>query len=307
MRRLLPLAALLPPTLWLAACSTPQPPKRPASNSRIVVQQPTPTAPSRPSWQPAPVKADGVAVPGGRRHTVKRGETGLAIAKAYGVPWGRIATANRLDRDSVIQVGQQLFIPIGAQPQQQAGRPAPNSSQTRPGQTRPGQAGTQSAGGFALDVDDAISGSTPAAEGNAPPRPQVPPTQAAATVPQLSWPVDGRVILSRYGPKAGGRYNDGINIKTTKGATVRSAADGEVVYVGDAIAGFGLMILIRHPGGTVSAYGHLEDALVDRGAKVQRGQPIARAGASGSAREPQLHFQLRQGRRTLDPALYLPR
>lgn len=244
-----------------------------------------------------PVKADGVAVAGGRRHTVKRGETGLAIAKAYGVPWGRIATANRLDRDSVIQVGQQLFIPIGAQPQQQAGRPAP----------RPGQAGSQQAGGFALDVDDAISGSAPAAEGNAPARPQVPPTQAAATVPQLSWPIDGRVILSRYGPKAGGRYNDGINIKTTRGATVRAAADGEVVYVGDAIAGFGLMILIRHPGGTVSAYGHLEDALVDRGAKVQRGQPIARAGASGSASEPQLHFQLRQGRRTLDPALYLPR
>ena len=126
-------------------------------------------------------------------------------------------------------------------------------------------------------------------------------------MPQLSWPVDGRVLLSRYGPKAGGRYNDGINIKTTKGATVRSAADGEVVYVGDAIAGFGLMILIRHPGGTVSAYGHLEDALVDRGAKVQRGQPIARAGSSGSASEPQLHFQLRQGRRTLDPVLYLPR
>jgi murein DD-endopeptidase MepM/ murein hydrolase activator NlpD len=57
----------------------------------------------------------------------------------------------------------------------------------------------------------------------------------------------------------------------------------------------------------VTAYGHLEDALVDRGQKVQRGQPIARAGSSGAATEPQLHFQIRQGRRTLDPALHLPR
>ncbi|TPE59192.1 M23 family metallopeptidase [Sandaracinobacter neustonicus] len=298
MRRLSPLLTLA----LISACATPQPPKR--SASRITVQPPAPPPkPPQSGWQPAAVKADGAAVPGGRRHIVKRGETGLAIAKAYGVPWGRITAANKLDRDSVIQVGQALFIPIGAPPQQ-ASRTQPGQPTT--GQSRPTPPRTAPSGGFALDVDDAISGSAPAAEAGAA-RPQVPPTQAAATVPQLSWPVDGRVILSRYGPKAGGRFNDGINIKTTKGATVRAAADGEVVYVGDAITGFGLMILIRHPGGTVSAYGHLEDALVDRGTKVQRGQPIARAGTSGSANEPQLHFQLRQGRRTLDPVLYLPR
>ena len=81
----------------------------------------------------------------------------------------------------------------------------------------------------------------------------------------------------------------------------------DIIYVGDAIAGFGLMMLVRHPGGAVTAYAHLEDALAERGDRVERGQPIARAGASGSATEPQLHFQLRQGRRTLDPLLYLPR
>ena len=81
----------------------------------------------------------------------------------------------------------------------------------------------------------------------------------------------------------------------------------EVIYVGDAISGFGLMMLVRHAGGNVTAYAHLEDALADRGDKVTRGQPIARAGSSGNATEPQLHFQLRQGRRTLDPVQYLPR
>jgi murein DD-endopeptidase MepM/ murein hydrolase activator NlpD len=119
--------------------------------------------------------------------------------------------------------------------------------------------------------------------------------------------VDGRVILSRYGPKPGGRVNDGINIKTTRGAAVRAAASGEIIYVGDAISGFGLMMLVRHPGGAVTAYAHLEDALATRGDRVERGQPIARAGTSGSVDEPQLHFQLRTGRRTLDPLLYLPR
>ena len=282
---------ILLPALLISACTTPQPPKPASGASRITVQKPAGQPAQAPRWQAVQARADGAVVPGGRRHIVKKGETGLSIARAYGVPWSRITAANGLSRDSVLQVGQPLFIPTA---QQQAGRPAP----------RPGQSAQ---GGFAIDVDDAITGSTPAGDAPPPARPTVPPTQAAATVPPLAWPVDGRVILSRYGPKAGGRYNDGLNIKTTRGATVRAAADGEVLYVGDAIAGFGLMILIRHPGGTVTAYGHLEDALVDRGQKVQRGQPIARAGSSGAATEPQLHFQIRQGRRTLDPALHLPR
>ncbi len=291
MRRFLPLL----PVVLISACASPQP-KPPAGASRITAQKPP--APQAPRWQAVPAKADGVAVPGGRRHIVKKGETGLSIARAYGVPWSRITAANGLDRDSVLQAGQALFIP--AAQQQQAGRPA-----SRPGQSAQGGAAQSGNGGFALDVDDAITGSTPA--GDAPARQPVPPTQAAATVPSMAWPVDGRVILSRYGPKPSGRFNDGLNIKAVRGAPVRAAADGEVLYVGDAISGFGLMILIRHSGGTVTAYGHLEDALVDRGQKVQRGQPIARAGSSGAATEPQLHFQIRQGRRTLDPALYLPR
>ncbi|MBS3960526.1 MAG: M23 family metallopeptidase, partial [Sandarakinorhabdus sp.] len=133
------------------------------------------------------------------------------------------------------------------------------------------------------------------------------PPAAVAAVPPLAWPVDGRVILSRFGPKPGGRVNDGVNIKALRGGAVRAAADGEVIYVGDAIAGFGLLMLVRHPGGTVTAYGHLDDALADRGDRVERGQPIARAGSSGEAREPQLLFQIRQGRRALDPLLHLPR
>jgi murein DD-endopeptidase MepM/ murein hydrolase activator NlpD len=228
---------------------------------------------------------------------VKRGETGIAIANAYKVSWGRIATANGLDRDSVLQVGQTLFIPI------------PTTAQPTPkpqGGSRPPKP-AQSAG-FQLDLDDLITGSAPAGETSsaaAAARPAQP--AAPAAIPALGWPVDGRVILSRYGPKPGGRVNDGINIKTTQGAAVRAAAGGEVIYVGDAIAGFGLMMLVRHSGGVVTAYAHLEDALASRGDRVERGQPIARAGRSGSATEPQLHFQLRQGRRTLDPLPYLPR
>nr|WP_255696765.1 M23 family metallopeptidase [Sandaracinobacteroides sayramensis] len=291
--------------LCLAACSTPKPPRgQPKPGSSITV---VPNQPARPRWQAVPAKADGVAVPGGRRHIVKRGETGIAIARAYGVNWSRIAAANRIDRDATLEIGQALFIPTATA--------TPSTPRPTPPRPRPGASPEEQAAAFRLDVDDLITGSAPAVSSRpaaprpgqtpAPPRPAAP--APAAPVPSLGWPVDGRVLLSRYGAKPGGRFNDGINIKTLRGAAVRAAADGEVIYVGDAISGFGLMMLIRHSGGTVTGYAHLEDALADRGDKVQRGQPIARAGSSGNAQEPQLHFQLRQGRRTLDPMQYLPR
>lgn len=253
-----------------------------------------------------PAKADGAVVPGGRRHVVKRGETGIAIAKAYGTSWSRIAEANGIARDATLNVGQALFVPTSAT----ASRGSPASRPARPSQPRPRPGATpeEQAAAFQLDVDDLITGSAPAVSARpaGSSTPALAPAQNAS-VPALTWPVDGRVILSRYGAKPGGRFNDGINIKTLRGGAVRAAADGEVIYVGDAISGFGLMMLVRHAGGTVTAYAHLEDALADRGDKVTRGQPIARAGSSGNAAEPQLHFQLRQGRRTLDPSVYLPR
>lgn len=287
--------------LAVAACSAPPPPRGYPPRGKAQAGKRAAAKPSGPRWRAVPAVADGAAVPGGRRHIVKRGETGIAIANAYGVPWGRIAAANSIDRDATIQIGQALFIPTAAAPARPAAKPRP-----RPG---PGATPEEVAASFQLDIDDLITGSAPAvaARPDGPPRPQPPAPQPVAAVPPLSWPVDARVILSRFGPKAGGRVNDGINIKTTRGATVRAAADGEVIYVGDAIAGFGLMMLVRHAGGTVTAYAHLEDALADRGDRVQRGQPIARAGSSGSVDEPQLHFQVRQGRRTLDPLAYLPR
>lgn len=289
-----PLALPAAAALLVWGCTTPSPPK-PQQPGRSPAAKPAPQA-SAPRWKAVPARADGAQVPGGRRHIVKRGETGIAIANAYKVSWGRIAAANGLDRDAILQVGQALFVPITTAAPPRA-KPQPGTATPAPGQSA----------GFELDLDDLITGSAPAREGPAPSPSSARPAPVEASVPPLAWPVDGRVILSRYGPKPGGRVNDGINIKTTRGAPVRAAAGGEVIYVGDAIAGFGLMMLVRHPGGTVTAYAHLEDALADRGDRVERGQPIARAGTSGNVSEPQLHFQLRQGRRTLDPLPYLSR
>jgi murein DD-endopeptidase MepM/ murein hydrolase activator NlpD len=140
----------------------------------------------------------------------------------------------------------------------------------------------------------------------APPPPEAPiaapPTTASGNA--FTWPVQGSVI-SGYGPKEGGLYNEGINIAVPQGTPVRAAQDGEVAYVGNELRGYGNLLLVRHPNGWVTAYAHNQQLLVQRGDKVKRGQVIARSGATGNVDAPQVHFELRQGTRSVDPTRYL--
>ena len=130
----------------------------------------------------------------------------------------------------------------------------------------------------------------------------VPPPASAG--PSFSWPLRG-TIVSSFGSKKGGEHNDGINIAARRGAPVRAADDGVVVYAGNELRGFGNLVLVRHADGWTTAYAHNETLLVKRGDRVRRGQVIAKAGSSGSVATPQLHFEIRRGRRAVDPAEYL--
>lgn len=286
--------------------------------------------PPKPPWVAHKVVTDAVVVPGGRLHTVKFGETGIAIARAYGVTWSKVVAANHLKPPFTIEIGDRLLLPSAKQV-------AAQSVEER-------------AKAFRIDIDDLITGAEPAGGGPAvvaerpkavrrPPvvtanagvsKPRGETTDSAAPkpvraispapvvtavlaplpalpagTPTFAWPIEGR-ILSSFGPKPGGRYNDGVNLKASPGTAVRAAADGVVAYAGDAVAGFGNLILIKHADGWVSAYGHNEALLVARGARVAKGDVIARSGATGAVDEPQLHFELRRGRTATDPVKLLP-
>ncbi|WP_157089256.1 LysM peptidoglycan-binding domain-containing M23 family metallopeptidase [Oceanibaculum pacificum] len=142
------------------------------------------------------------------------------------------------------------------------------------------------------------------------PEPRVSGSAAIATQPPprssdtFLMPVNGRVI-SRYGPKAGGLHNDGMNIAAPKGSPVLAAENGVVVYAGSELRGFGNLLLINHAGGWMTAYAHNEALLVKRGDVVRRGQAIARVGSTGSVETPQLHFEIRRNSRPVDPQPYL--
>jgi murein DD-endopeptidase MepM/ murein hydrolase activator NlpD len=115
------------------------------------------------------------------------------------------------------------------------------------------------------------------------------------------WPATGKIIQSFH--ESG---NDGINISVCSGTSVQATEGGEIAYAGEELAGYGKMVLIRHPNGFVSAYAHNSELNVRKGDKVKRGQVIAKSGQSGNVGSPQLHFELRRGSIPVDPIKFMP-
>lgn len=121
---------------------------------------------------------------------------------------------------------------------------------------------------------------------------------------RLRWPVQGRII-SAFGPRPDGTHNDGVNFSVPQGTDVHAAEGGEVIYVGDELKAYGKLVLLRHDNGWVTAYAHNEDLLVTRGKKVARGDVIAKAGKTGPVDQPQVHFELRQDSKAVDPTSFM--
>ncbi len=131
-------------------------------------------------------------------------------------------------------------------------------------------------------------------------------TVAATPPPRMAWPVNGK-ILAPYGTAAGGQKNDGIDIQATAGESVKAADGGTVIYAGSDVAHLGNLLLVQHPGGYITAYGNNESLLVKKGDAVKKGQVIAKAGTSGGAASPRVHFEVRRGgSKTIDPTTVLP-
>jgi len=128
-------------------------------------------------------------------------------------------------------------------------------------------------------------------------------TKTPLNSPKFDWPIDGKV-LSHYG-KLGNKFNEGINVAAPLGAPVAAASDGKVVYIGNNVEGYGNLLIIRHDGDLMTAYAHLREIVVERGASVKRGESVGSIGQVGNVTQPQLHFSIRKGKKTVDPELAL--
>jgi murein DD-endopeptidase MepM/ murein hydrolase activator NlpD len=252
----------------------------------------------------------------GALHTVDSGETLYSLGRKYGVSPFAIADANGLDKDKQLSVGQQIKIP-GAKVAKQVVEQeqiADNEPIAKPLTLKKKKAALslaeeeQTADADTNDGEAAIGEVPKKVVAEAKPKLKEPVDVAdAPTSPagfNLRWPLKGKVI-SGFGNKPGGLKNEGINIAVPEGTSVRAADAGVVAYAGNELKGYGNLVLIRHPGGYVTAYAHAKELFVKRGDKIERGAVIAKAGQTGSVTSPQLHFEVRKGATALDPLKYM--
>ncbi len=241
----------------------------------------------------------------GYTHVIESGESLYTIARRYDVTAQAIMQANGISAPDKIFVGQKVIIPgradllakkdsavtkvatiapvelpktphvtALADPEKPLGAPkAPAAPTTVVADPAPKQVAS---------IDTA-------------PKP-VAPEPGMSGADKFRWPVSGKVSTDFISSKG-----TGINIDAPEGTAVRAAENGQVIYVGSGVEGYGNLILIRHANGYVSAYAHLKGTNVNKGDNVSRGDNIGSVGMTGSVTRPQLHFELRKGATPVDP------
>ena len=272
---------------------------------------------------------DRLMLPAPHTYKVAATDTLYSVSRMYGVSAQKIVAANNLKAPYRLRKGQVLHIPqdgtIAAAPAPAsaavaAARPAaPKEVQAKTVQvwapTPPGHVRLLKKPGpssFTEMVSKLAHEDAPKKDNPFAPSPLLQSPEAAPPAPVVAvshragfiWPVRGQVI-STYGPKDGGLYNDGINIAAPRGTPVLAAADGTVAYIGHTLQSYGNLVLIRHGGGMITAYAHLNSVSVRTGMRVRRGEPIGSVGSTGTVAHAQLHFEVRHGTDTVDPRQYL--
>lgn len=120
------------------------------------------------------------------------------------------------------------------------------------------------------------------------------------------WPAKG-VLTSPFGWRWG-RIHPGIDIAAPIGTPVFAAAAGVVATAGWNSGGYGNVVDIRHPDGSLTRYGHNSRLLVQAGQQVEQGQEIAEMGSTGYSTGPHCHFEVHPpGHGAVNPMAYLPR
>lgn len=255
--------------------------------------------------------------------TVVPGDTLYSLSRKYSVPVNDLAVMNNLTAPFALYAGQTLKIPDlssapvrSAKPsaakdakpaKQQAKQPAKQVKQEKSKQETKQQTPKKQdkqTTNKAQKTDKAKQETKKTTTKTSTAKTTKMPAIAARSSSKFTWPVRGK-ILSNYGAKNGGLFNDGINIAAAAGTMVAAAENGVVAYAGNEVKGMGNLVIIQHSDGWMTVYAHMDSMLVRRGARVGVGQKIGVVGKTGKVDKPQLHFEVRKGTKAYNPIQYL--
>ncbi|HCB0129106.1 lipoprotein NlpD [Klebsiella variicola] len=265
---------------------------------------------------------------GGSTYTVKRGDTLFYIAWVTGNDFRDLAQRNNVPAPYALNVGQVLQVgnasgqPITgenavsqASARASGGATATTTSAqkstavvaSQPTITYSESSGEQSATKMLPNNKPATTTTTVVAPVTAPTtvsttQPTASSTSTSSPISSWRWPTDGKVIENFSGAEGG---NKGIDIAGSKGQAIVATADGRVVYAGNALRGYGNLIIIKHNDDYLSAYAHNDTMLVREQQEVKAGQKIATMGSTGTS-STRLHFEIRYKGKSVNPLQYLP-
>jgi lipoprotein NlpD len=234
-------------------------------------------------------------------HTVRQGDTLYSVAFMYGYEVGQVARWNGLKSPYTIYKGQRLRLrPLTTR---RAAPPAsrPKTTYASRATVRPSQPKSRPVAPSRPKTPVTTARPAPVATA-APPAPRSAPVKRDTGPPKWIWPAPGPLLR---GYSVSGNGKKGIEIGGKSGQSVHAAAAGKVVYSGSGLAGYGRLIIIKHNNDFLSAYAHNRKLIAREGEWVKRNQVIAQMGSSGTDRV-QLHFEIRERGRPVDPLKYLP-
>lgn len=226
-------------------------------------------------------------------HTVKKGQTLYRISKAYDLDERYLARINGVGDPRALPVGKRIFVP-GAErvvdvPATVSGRSAKPAAKPAPSTARKSTSSAQE---------------SPSRKTSAQKKSKTAEKTPKPVEGQFIWPVRGEVV--RDFCTTGDDPCKGVEIAVSPGTAVLASSAGKVIYSGDGIRGYGNLLIIRHDKEFFSVYGFNEKNLVESGVFVSKGQKIALSGTPPGGGRARLHFEIRHGKESVDPSLYLP-
>uniref|UniRef100_UPI0040400279 murein hydrolase activator NlpD n=1 Tax=Xenorhabdus sp. TH1 TaxID=3130166 RepID=UPI0040400279 len=242
-------------------------------------------------------------------YTVKHGDTLFYIAWITGNDFRDLALRNNISEPYSLNVGQVLRI----------GNPTSKNSvllASNITRSKIGQVDFQKINAYPANIDRSSSGKmlpktkATVSDGNNTNSKVFAATDAGANnvingidaINNWRWPAEGK-ILEGFSDSQGG--NKGIDIAGSRGQPVFATSSGKVVYAGNALRGYGNLIIIKHNDDYLSAYAHNDTMLVREQQDVQAGQKIATIGSTGTS-SVRLHFEIRYKGKSVNPLRYLP-
>ena len=215
----------------------------------------------------------------GDYHIVEKGDTLYSIAWRYGLDYKKVAQWNEISGSYTIYPGQ--FIRLKAS-------------------TKKAQALT--AGPVKSRGNAQKPESKPRKQARSPAKKPVVASKSSRSKPLAwRWPTRGKLVKFNT-PTS----KKGIDIAGKAGQKIHAAADGDVVYSGSGLLGYGKLIIIKHSETYLSAYAHNEKIYAKEGDAVKAGQQIATMGLGNKGR-PVLHFEIRKDGTPVNPLSHLPK